>query len=118
MTSIRAKCPTCGHVELAADKISLLLHSTGDKGEFGFTCPECSSLVARPASRKVVALLIAAGVEPARTDEFAEPLAPALPLEDLPPYPDAAPLTLDDAIAFHFLLEDDAWLAELLTVEA
>jgi hypothetical protein len=118
MTSIRAKCPTCGHVELAADKISLLLHSTGDKGEFGFTCPECSSLVNRPASRKVVALLIAAGVEPSRTDEFAEPLAPVLPLEDQSPYPGAATFTLDDAIAFHFLLEDDVALAEMFSLES
>ena len=42
MTAIRAKCPTCGHVDLAANEISLLLHASGDTGMFGFTCPECS----------------------------------------------------------------------------
>lgn len=115
MTTIRAKCPTCGHVELAANEISLLLHSSGDRGGFGFTCPECSSLVDRPANRKMIALLIAAGVEPVRMDEYSEP--PALSLEDRCPDPAAAPFTLDDTIAFHFLLEDDVALAELLALE-
>jgi predicted RNA-binding Zn-ribbon protein involved in translation (DUF1610 family) len=118
MTAIRAKCPTCGHVDLAANEISLLLHASGDTGMFGFTCPECRAQIDRPATRKVAALLIAAGVEPFRMDEDAETLAPELPLEDLPPYPAAPPLTLDDAIAFHFLLEDDAWVAELITLDA
>jgi predicted RNA-binding Zn-ribbon protein involved in translation (DUF1610 family) len=118
MTAIRAKCPTCGHVDLAANEISLLLNSSGEQGTFGFTCPECSAQIDRPATRKVAALLIAAGVEPFRMDEDAETYAPELPLDDMCPDPTAAPFTLDDAIAFHFLLEDDAWLAELLSLDA
>jgi predicted RNA-binding Zn-ribbon protein involved in translation (DUF1610 family) len=118
MTAIRAKCPTCGHVDLAANEISLLLHASGDTGMFGFTCPECRAQIDRPATRKVTALLIAAGVEPFRMGEDTETLAPELPLDDMCPDPTKAPLTLDDAIAFHFLLEDDAWLAELLSLDA
>jgi len=117
MTTIRTKCPTCGDVDMAADAISLLLDPTGERGEYGFTCPECMADVTKPANRKAVALLIAAGVEPApfQDDAVTEPV---LDLEDLSPDPTAAPFTLDDLIAFHFLLEDEVALADELTVEA
>jgi hypothetical protein len=97
--------------------MSLHLHPTGDRGAYRFTCPECSSQVARPASRKVTALLVSAGVEPVRMDEEAEALTPVLPLEDRSPDPAAVPFTLDDVIAFHFLLEDDVAIAEVLALE-
>lgn len=118
MTAIRVKCPSCGHVDLGANEISLHLHPSGGRGAFGFTCPECTSKVDTPASRKVVALLIAAGVEPVRTreDTDAPAHAPALPLEDRNPDPSAEPFTLDDVIAFHYLLEDDAAIAELFAL--
>ena len=117
MTTIRTKCPSCGDVDMAADEISLHLDATGDRGEYGFTCPECFSAVTKPANRKAVALLIAAGVEPTplETEEKAEPV---LAYEDLSPNPDARPFTLDDVIAFHFLLLDETAVAELLSLDA
>ena len=117
MTAIRVKCPSCGEVDLAPNEMSLHLHPSGDRGAYRFTCPECSSQVDRPASRQVTALLVSAGVEPVRMEEHAETLAPAQPLEDRSPDPAAAPFTLDDVIAFHFLLEDDVAIAELLALE-
>jgi hypothetical protein len=117
MTAIRVKCPSCGHVDLGANEISLHLHPSGDRGAFGFTCPECTSKVDTPAGRKVVALLIAAGVEPVRMHEDADASAPApMPIEDRNPDPSAEPFTLDDVIAFHFLLEDDGAIAELFAL--
>jgi predicted RNA-binding Zn-ribbon protein involved in translation (DUF1610 family) len=116
MTAIRTKCPTCGDVNLAADEMSLSLHPSGERGAYRFTCPECSAEIDRPASRKVVALLIAAGVEATRMG--AEPrTAEELPEEDRSPYPAAAAFTMDDVIAFHFLLEDDVAIAELFSLE-
>jgi predicted RNA-binding Zn-ribbon protein involved in translation (DUF1610 family) len=117
MTAIRVKCPSCGDVNLAPHEMSLQLHPSGDRGAYRFTCPECNSQVDRPASRKVTALLISAGVGPVPTDEEAESLAPVLPLEDRCPDPSAAPFTLDDLIAFHFLLEDDVAIAEVFALE-
>jgi hypothetical protein len=102
---------------MAADEISLHLDATGDRGEYGFTCPECFSAVTKPANRKAVALLIAAGVEPTplETEEKAEPV---LAYEDLSPNPEARPFTLDDVIAFHFLLLDETAVAEVLSLDA
>ena len=117
MTTIRTKCPTCGDVDMAADDISLHLTPSGERGAYGFVCPECSVEVHKPANRRTVALLIAAGVEPLPLeDEVAQ--EPVLAFEDLSPRPEATAFTLDDVIAFHFLLEDDAALAELLTLDA
>jgi hypothetical protein len=111
MTAIRIKCPACGEVDLSPEEMSLFVSPTGDEATYAFTCPECSQDVDRPANRKTVALLIAAGVE--TTPMPPEPEM-VLPLEDHSPDPSAEPFTLDDAIAFHFLLQDDEALAGLL----
>lgn len=117
MTAIKTKCPSCGDVSLSADEMSLHVHPSGEQGAYSFTCPECSSEVDRPASRKTVALLIAAGVEPVPMDaELAAAFAaPAMPLEDRSPDPSARAFTLDDVLVLHFLLEDDAAIAEWLS---
>ncbi|MGZ8585640.1 MAG: hypothetical protein ACXWXP_09215 [Actinomycetota bacterium] len=116
MTTIRTKCPTCGDVDMRAGAISLFLETGSDRGAFAFVCPACSSEVSKPANRKTVALLLAAGVEPAESHE-AEPARHWLPLEDRSPVPDADVFSLDDVIRFHFLLEDDSALEELLSVD-
>ena len=109
MTTIRTKCPDCGDVDLAADAISMFLAPGGDQGEYAFTCPECSMPVSKPANRRTAALLIAAGVQPSELDDPA--VTPSVAFEDLSPDPCAPVLDLDDMIAFHFALEDDAALA-------
>lgn len=115
MTTIRTKCPDCGDVDLGADEISMSLAPGGDHGVYAFTCPECSTQVTRPASRRTAALLIAAGVEPS---ELVDPATtPEIAFEDLSPDPCAPPFGLDDLIAFHFLLEDDLAVAEELSLE-
>ena len=102
---------------MVADEISLTLDASGDRGEYGFTCPGCSDPVSKPANRKTVALLIAAGVEPALAGERAIE-RPALAEEDRSPDPAAPSFAMDDLIAFHFLLDDDAALSELFSLEA
>jgi hypothetical protein len=101
-----------------ADEISLVLEPSGDRGEYGFVCPVCCDAVSKPANRKTVALLIAAGVEPSPGEIDQELPLRTLPPEDLGPDPDAAPLSMDDLIAFHFLLEDEQALAESLALDA
>jgi hypothetical protein len=100
---------------MAADEMSLHLHPSGDRGAYRFTCPECREEVNKPASRKTVAVLIAAGVETSRMDEDLE--VPELPLEDRGSDPEAAVFTLDDLIAFHFALQDDDAIAAAFTLE-
>ena len=103
---------------MVADEISLVLDASGDRGEYGFICPVCCDPVTKPANRKTVALLIAAGVEPTTGDIDRELPRRSLPPEDLGPDPDAAPLTLDDLIAFHFLLDDEHAIAESFALDA
>lgn len=110
MTTIRTKCPDCGDVDLGADAITMSLAPGGDHGEYAFTCPACSMPVSKPANRRTAALLIAAGVQPTALEDPAT--TPSIAFEDLSPDPCALALTLDDLIAFHFALEDDAAIAE------
>lgn len=117
MTSIRAKCPSCGVVDLPAEDIALDLHPSGARGAFRFICPECTTVVDRPASRKTVALLLAAGVPVTGGIDQEQTIGSELPFEDWSPDPTARPFTLDDVIAFHFLLEDDVAIAEMLAFE-
>ena len=107
---------------MGVDRVSLRLEADGSNGVYGFTCPECSLEVNKPASRKTVALLIAAGVEPVETSFEAieaelgayEAELAVLPAEDRSPLPEAPAFTLDDVITFHFLLEDGSALDALV----
>jgi hypothetical protein len=110
MASIRANCPNCGQVDLRPEELSLRVEA--DHGRYGFTCPGCRTEVSGSADRRMVAVLIAAGVEAGSAERAPEA---ALPPEDRSPRPDAAAFTLDDVIDLHFLLDDDAWLEEELS---
>ena len=110
MATIRANCPTCGQVDLPAEEISLEVAGDGERGRYAFACPDCGADIARAADRKVVGLLLAAGA----TSHDAEAPAMELPAEDRNPCPGAPAFTLDDVIDLHFLLQEDAWLAEEL----
>jgi hypothetical protein len=100
---------------MSAEAISLQIAGDGERGQYTFTCPDCSADVTRPADRKVVALLLAAGVGAEGAPAPSEaPELPSLPAEDRDPSPYAPAFTLDHMIDLHFLLEDDVWLAEEL----
>lgn len=103
---------------MRAPAISLRVAAGGHQGAYAFTCPECRFQVNRSANRKTVALLMAAGVDVERTEDVSgllESAAHRLPIEDRSPKPDARAFTLDDVISFHFLLEDEEAIGELLS---
>jgi len=62
MTTIRTTCKGCGDVELATGDIALELTGAGDSGSYRFSCPFCSSIQTRPATQRVVSILLATGV--------------------------------------------------------
>jgi endogenous inhibitor of DNA gyrase (YacG/DUF329 family) len=109
MAAIRANCPSCGQVDMSAEAISLQIASDGERGQYAFTCPDCSTDVTRPADPKVVAVLLAAGANPHGVPEERSATAqPSLPAEDRNPCPNAPAFTLDDVIDLHFLLQNHA----------
>ena len=105
MTTIRTTCPKCGEVDMGPESIVLCVHGEGE-GTYSFVCPVCSEDVEKQADRKIVSLLVSAGVSVAGGLSAAP-----VPADD---HPGLAPLTMDDLIQFHFLLEDEGYLDQLL----
>jgi len=134
MTTIRTTCPQCGEVDMGPESILLSVQGGGSEGTYRFVCPECMGSVEKRADRKIVALLVSAGVDVSDAAhrlqaelDFAGPDldvdterdAPApdaeLDPQDRPSGPgaDLPPFTIDDVIRMHFLLQDDRFLREL-----
>ena len=64
MVIIKTTCPTCGEVDLTADKIALRIAGGGRGTSYAFECPQCTQEVRKPADSRVVQLLISGGVAP------------------------------------------------------
>jgi hypothetical protein len=114
MTIIRATCPSCGKVEMGIAAISLQVNDDDGLGQYRFECPSCTAEVRKNAGKQSVAMLVAAGVS---LQASAPTVAPAPAPEDSAVDQGAPAFTLDDAIDFHFLLQDDALIAGLLADE-
>lgn len=112
VTTIRATCPQCGEVDITPEAILLSLRHPAGLGSYRFACPGCYDTVEKPADRKVMALLLSAGVELDDTP----PGAPAEedPGFDLEQHAGGPPFTVDDLIAFRSLLQDDDALFRVL----
>jgi predicted RNA-binding Zn-ribbon protein involved in translation (DUF1610 family) len=124
MTTIRTTCPRCGEVDMSPEAILLSIRDRAGEGSYRFSCPACREAVEKPADRKVVALLLSAGVElaeqmaehAAEQGTFPEVLQAVDEVEEeaVERRPDGPPFTVDDLIAFHFLLKDDEELARAI----
>ena len=104
---------------MGPEAISLSVRSSGREGSYRFTCPRCDDSVEKRADRKIVALLVSAGVdlEPRSAGEASETLfdqEPVATMEALEHAMDGPAFTIDDVIEFHFLLEDEHHLEEFL----
>lgn len=104
MATIRASCPTCGDVELTTADVRVRVCINDDRGEYSFRCPICRMTVVKGAEPRTIDLLVASGVA---LDTW------SLPAE-LHERHEGAPITHDDLLDFHALLEDDRSLAEAL----
>ena len=103
--------------------ISLEVARGGREGTYRFTCPTCMDAVEKRADRKIVALLVSAGVDVAGRGTMTEtddgPRQDTLPtIDPRGPLPQGPPLTIDDVIDFHFKLADDGYIQEFLTRQA
>jgi hypothetical protein len=78
--------------------------------------------VEKRADRKIVALLVSAGVDVASRGgggglgdlDGTEELFDQEPIDPRPPIPDAPAFTIDDLIDFHFSLLDDGYIQAFL----
>jgi hypothetical protein len=104
MATIRASCPTCGDVELTTADVRVRVCINDDRGEYSFRCPICRMTVLKSAEPRTIDLLVASGVA---LDTW------ALPAE-LAEMHQGAPISHDDLLDFHVLLEDDTLLAAAL----
>jgi hypothetical protein len=98
---------------MGPDAIALSVRSNGREGSYRFTCPSCADDVEKRADRKIVALLVSAGVDIDRDgiDQQADLFDAMEPLEERPPGPS---FSVDDVIEFHYLLEDDRYIRDFL----
>ena len=102
---------------MGPEAILLNVLNGGTEGSYRFVCPSCLDPVEKRADRKIVALLVSAGVD-VDAVESSEESQLDLPLEGQEPLerrPEGPPFTIDDVIRFHFQLEDDRFLEELLS---
>jgi hypothetical protein len=100
---------------MGPEAILLSVRQNGREGSYRFTCPSCSDDVEKRADRKIVALLVSAGVDidqgeglghPELFDEDEDDPRGAVPA--------GPPFSIDDVIEFHYLLEDDHYIQEFL----
>lgn len=105
---------------MSPEAILLSIRDRAGEGSYRFSCPACREAVEKPADRKVVALLLSAGVELAEQMAERESEQGSFPevveaVEEAPEdRPDGPPFTIDDLITFHFLLKDDERVARAI----
>lgn len=103
MATIRASCPDCGDVELTTADITVRVCADDNRGSYAFLCPSCRMAVTKSAEPRIIDLLVSSGV---RLDVWHLPAElHELRVGEL--------FTHDDLLAFHELLEGDAWFTTL-----
>jgi hypothetical protein len=100
---------------MGPDEILLSVRQNGREGSYRFTCPSCADAVEKRADRKIVALLVSAGVDIERPDGAATLSDRLFDQEDPAALrPGGPPFSIDDVIEFHFLLQDDRHIEDFL----
>ena len=97
---------------MGPEAILLSVKDDGREGSYRFTCPSCADDVEKRADRKIVALLVSAGVDIAQSDRE---LQAAMLFDDeagARSLPAGPAFSIDDVIEFHFLLQDDRYIQD------
>ena len=103
MATIRASCPDCGDVELTTREGSGRLCAPGHRAASISRGPWCPMAVTKGAEPRIVDLLVSSGVDLEVWKLPAELFEQRV----------GEPLTHDDLLEFHELLEGDDWFTEL-----
>ena len=107
MTTVRAQCPVCGDVKLEIHDLTVrVCADEGASSVYRFRCPICEETVSRDASARIVDLLVSAG---APQELWTWPA-------ELAEQRDGPPLTPDDLLDLHVLLDDETWFDQLVAL--
>lgn len=109
---------------MSAASVLLVVEAGTTEGTYRFVCPSCEDTVEKRADRKVVMLLLSAGVEVREVSHEVvsmehpsvrshQPSFEEAVQEDVRVAQEEPAFTLDDLIDFHFLLQQDDWFDEL-----
>jgi hypothetical protein len=98
-TVIKASCHDCGDVELRVGDLEVRVCTQDEQGTYVFRCPTCQMSVVKPAEQRIVEMLVATGVPLVEWE---------LPAE-LFELHTGDPISHDDLIDFHHLLQSDGW---------
>jgi hypothetical protein len=104
VTTIRASCPDCGDVELTVEDVKVLVCAEDNAGSYAFRCPECRIAISKPAETRIIDLLVSSGVRMSQWH---------LPAEMFEDRVMGEPLTHDDLLDFHLMLESGGWFDRL-----
>jgi len=104
---------------MGPESIRLLIAQGGREGTYRFTCPTCMDAVEKRADRKIVALLVSAGVDVAgrgrtATEELFDEVPDEALVDPRGVLPAGPAFTIDDVIDFHFKLQDDSYIQDFL----
>ena len=103
---------------MGPESILLSVRENGREGSYRFTCPSCADDVEKRADRKIVALLVSAGVDIERGEGKGrvdtDLLFDQAQEDPRGPLPEGPALSIDDLIEFHFQLEDDRYIQDFL----
>ena len=116
MVIIKTTCPSCGEIDLTAEKVQLRIALGGTGSSYAFDCPRCTDRIHKPADSRVVQLLISGGVAPEILAENAgapvERTTKVAAARDAHPTrthvasrPSTPAITYDDLLEFHKELE-------------
>jgi hypothetical protein len=98
---------------MGPEAILLSVRDDGREGSYRFTCPRCADDVEKRADRKIVALLVSAGVDIAQPDGVSSQAAMLFDDADAQRATPMGPaFSIDDVIEFHFLLQDDRYIQD------
>jgi hypothetical protein len=105
---------------MGPEAILLSVRQNGREGSYRFTCPNCADDVEKRADRKIVALLVSAGVDIDPGEELMTHTETLFDEEEMIEdprgiLPSGPAFSIDDVIEFHYLLEDDRRIQEFIT---
>ena len=93
---------------MTAEAIALAVREETGEGTYSFVCPSCRTSVEKRADRKVVMLLLSAGVQVENVEDAAGEAA-----EQPFDRPEGPAFTKDDLLDFHLLLASEDWFSQL-----